>query len=194
MSLDFHVADVMDWWLATEEPSLSQAPLVSPLAERRITVRSRSNNGTGVSCRSWAVIGAVLVLVSSGLLAQAPAISDVAVSRPFFNPSLGQKIGISFNLSQPGKLTVLILDRDGVPVRKLVSEKAVEKGRLAYDWDGRDDRGEAAPDEAYSLKVDLADGGANSARGEPTGRDQELQRGVRLLGGKVGEVCEPCEH
>src|SRR5512132_4418759 len=83
------------------------------------------------------------------------AISDVSVSRPFFNPSLGQKVGISFALAQPGNLTVQILDRDGYPVRKLVSGKAVEKGKQALDWDGRGDAGEVVSDEAYSLKIDL---------------------------------------
>src|SRR5437016_2580152 len=54
-------------------------------------------------------------------------ISDVSISAPFFNPSLGQKMTVLFDLGQPGTLTVQILDRDGYPVRKLISDKPVEK-------------------------------------------------------------------
>jgi hypothetical protein len=82
-------------------------------------------------------------------------ISDVSISRQFFNPTLGQKIGISFSLTDSGTLTVLILDRDGYPVWRLVTEKAVPKGKQSLTWDGRDEGGEIVPDEAYSLKIDL---------------------------------------
>src|SRR5438105_782079 len=85
------------------------------------------------------------------------AISDVSISAPFFNPSLGQKMTVFFDLAQSGNLTVLILDRDGYPVRKLVSGKAVEKGRQAIEWAGKDESGEVVPDEAYSLRIELLD-------------------------------------
>jgi hypothetical protein len=98
------------------------------------------------------------LLGSVAVAAEPSAISDVSISRPFFNPTLGQKIGISFNLGAPGTLAVLILDRDGYPVRRLVSAKDVEKGKSSFDWDGRDDAGEVVPDEAYSLKIDLRSG------------------------------------
>jgi hypothetical protein len=81
---------------------------------------------------------------------------DVSITRPFFNPALGQKIGVSFNLDRAGSLTVLILDRDGYLVRRLVSGQTVQPGKQAFDWDGRDDKGHVVPDEAYSLKIDLA--------------------------------------
>jgi hypothetical protein len=115
-----------------------------------------------------ALRGLAVCLVGSALLLAVPplaadpkpvTVTDVSLSRPFFNPSLGQKIGISFSLAQPGNLTLQILDRDGYPVRKLVSGKAVEKGKQALDWDGRDDAGEVVPDEAYSFKIDVASGG-----------------------------------
>ena len=115
-----------------------------------------------------ALSGFAVCLVGSALLLAVPllaadpkpmAVTDVSLSRPFFNPSLGQKIGISFALAEPGNLTVQILDRDGYPVRNLVSAKAAEKGKQSFDWDGRDDAGEIVPDEAYSLKVNLATSG-----------------------------------
>ncbi len=117
-----------------------------------IASRSRS-----LSPRSSA-IGFVACLLAASLCAAAE-ISDVSLSRPFFNPSLGQKIGLSFTLDRTGFLTLLILDRDGFLVRKLVAAKPVEKGPLSFDWDGQDDAGEVVPDEAYSLKIDLSSGG-----------------------------------
>jgi hypothetical protein len=102
----------------------------------------------------------------SGLAGEAKgsgSITGVGVSRPFFNPSLGQKIEISFAVDKAGTLDVLILDRDGYLVRKLVSGKKAEKGPVTLEWDGRDERFDAVPDEAYSLKIDLAsDAGADS--------------------------------
>lgn len=86
----------------------------------------------------------------------------VSISKPFFNPTVGQKIRIDLELARAGSLTVLIVDRDGYPVRKLVSGGAVQAGRVGYDWDGRDDRGEIVPDEAYSLKMNLDSGGQAS--------------------------------
>jgi len=91
------------------------------------------------------------------------SITGVGVSRPFFNPALGQKIEISFTLDKAGALDVLILDRDGYLVRKLASGKKAEKGPVTLEWDGRDERFDVVPDEAYSLKIDLAsDAGAES--------------------------------
>lgn len=87
---------------------------------------------------------------------KAAPVWNVSLSRPFFNPSLGQKIQIAFTINDPGKLSVLVLDRDGFSVRQLISEKVTEKGKVSLEWDGRDDNGNLVPDEAYSIKVDLA--------------------------------------
>ena len=113
------------------------------------------------------LLSLVLVLArGSGLGEEAKgsgSITGISVSRPFFNPALGQKIEISFALDRAGALDVLILDRDGYVVRRLVSSKKVESGPVSLEWDGRDERFDVVPDEAYSLKVDLAsDGGGES--------------------------------
>lgn len=90
-------------------------------------------------------------------------IHGVTVSKPFFNPSLGQTIRVSFSVSRGGTLGVLILDRDGFVVRKLVEHQSVQAGALEYLWDGQDESGAVVPDEAYSVKIDL-----NSALGGST--------------------------
>lgn len=102
------------------------------------------------------VLVASLFVVSLCTAAEIPAISNVSVSRPFFNPSLGQRVQITFTLPDSAKLSVLVLDRDGFPVRRLAYDKVTAKGKVSLDWDGRDDTDEVVPDEAYSLKVDVA--------------------------------------
>jgi hypothetical protein len=84
-------------------------------------------------------------------------ISDVSVSPPFFNPTVGQKEAISFTVADRGDVTVSILDRDLVPIRILPSLKGVS-GRVGIEWDGRDGAGHIAPDEAYTVRIVCACG------------------------------------
>lgn len=110
----------------------------------------------------WPCLGLALFTALAGPQARAlagaagaSAIASVSVSKPFFNPTMRQKIAIQVAAEKPGSLNVLILDRDGYLVRKLVSDQPVETETLWYQWDGRDDGGQVVPDEAYSLKIDL---------------------------------------
>ena len=102
-------------------------------------------------------VAAVLFASAAGL--HALTLGSVAVSKPFFNPSLGQRISITFAPTAAGDLSVLIIDRDGYPVRNLVSRQPVTPGPFSLEWDGRDDHGIVVPDEAYSLKIDLTAAG-----------------------------------
>ncbi len=92
-----------------------------------------------------------------------PVISAVSLSRPFINPSLNQSVTISFEVDRAGALDVRILDRDGFVVRTLVLAQPRAKGRVALDWDGRDDSGNVVADDAYSLKIDLRGDGRTSS-------------------------------
>lgn len=94
--------------------------------------------------------------------AASSAIAKVTLSRGFFSPSLDQNVTLAIALSKPGKLHVLVLDRDGIPVRNL-AKKTVRRGTVKLQWDGRDDAGVPVPDEAWSFKIDLA-----SAKGTDT--------------------------
>src|SRR6266542_586800 len=80
------------------------------------------------------------------------------VSKPFFNPSLGQDVAITVALPATGRLTALVVDRDGYPVRYLFRDEQVATGEHVLRWDGRDATGAIVPDEAYSLKLDLLAG------------------------------------
>lgn len=105
-----------------------------------------------------------LAVVGAGTAAAADssAVQSVSVSKPFFNPTIGQKIRIDLEAGAAGPLSIWILDRDGYLVRKLVSGHAVQAGKVGFEWDGRDDLGQVVPDEAYSLKIELEGGGEGS--------------------------------
>src|SRR5712692_317884 len=95
---------------------------------------------------------------------------------------------VSFDLAQAGKLTVLILDRDGYLVRKLVMGKAIEKGKLALEWNGRDDGGEVVPDEAYSLRIELLHHGGKPAIYFPANAGEEDLKAVTNYYGRQNGV------
>ena len=118
----------------------------------------------GVYLRSGsarASFAALLLAFSTVLSADTGPIRSVEVSRPFFNPTIGQKIDVAVALAKPGRLSIAILDRDGYLVRRLVTDAAAERETHHFEWNGRDDAGEIVPDEAYSLKIDFV--GADSS-------------------------------
>lgn len=106
----------------------------------------------------------ISLLATPGLAdSSSAAIREVKLSRPYFNPTLGQKVQISFLLTRGGSLSLAVLDRDGFLVRELASEKPMRAGRHSFEWDGRDEEGQVLPDEAFSAKIDLRfDGGTAS--------------------------------
>jgi hypothetical protein len=100
----------------------------------------------------WALVGLLLAGLSD---ATPRGISSVSVSKGFFNPRLGQTIGISLAVERPGLLTLVVLDSDDRVARRLVSREPVEAGKLSRSWDGRDGEGQVVADGAYSLKIEL---------------------------------------
>jgi hypothetical protein len=99
----------------------------------------------------YARLAGILFAIANTL--HAASIGTVTISRPFFNPSLGQHITITITRA-PGELTAQILDRDGFSIRTLPAPHATAARRLALEWDGRDDQNRIVPDEAYSLKIE----------------------------------------
>jgi len=85
-------------------------------------------------------------------------IRDVQVAPAFFNPSLQQVATLSFTLASGGEASVLVVDRDGLPIRSILSHIRFAAGRHAIAWNGRSDEGEIVADEAWSFRIDLRDG------------------------------------
>jgi hypothetical protein len=98
------------------------------------------------------------VLILFVPVANANSLQARSPLKSFFNPSTGEHFGLTLNVPERGKLTVLVLDRDGYSVRVLSADKTVTQGSTLLTWDGRDDAGVVVPDEAYSFKVDLVGG------------------------------------
>ncbi len=126
---------------------------------QRVLRWNRAGGPQGPGSRLCPGVAFLLLLLLSGFFSPLWAfeIRDVSISKGFFNPTLGQKIELSFSLGRPGSVTVLVLDRDGFLVRTLAKDKPAKSGKQSLIWDGRGEKGEIVPDEAYSFKVDLSD-------------------------------------
>jgi hypothetical protein len=73
------------------------------------------------------------------------------------NVAAREVVTITADFAERGVASVLVVDRDGFPVRTLAKSQLVA-GKVSFGWDGRDDRGEVVADEAYSLRIDWKGG------------------------------------
>jgi hypothetical protein len=80
-------------------------------------------------------------------------IRAVSVDRSTLNVAARETAIIAVTFADPGEASILIVDRDGYPVRTLARQQPVQRS-ASFGWDGRNDRGEVVPDEAYSLRVE----------------------------------------
>jgi hypothetical protein len=108
-----------------------------------------------IGCLSW--------FVASDTDSGTGGLGKIAVSRPYFNPTLEESVEITIPVKVSGKMTVLILDRDGYLARRLVNDQAVKRGTSQLLWDGHNEEGKVVPDEAYSIKIDLAYAGKSES-------------------------------
>ena len=107
-----------------------------------------------------ALATAILVSAAASVSLAAPDSSaidprDISVSSTSFNPTLGDKVEVRLKVHKGGVLNAAILDRDGFPVRRLMTSGRVKHGRASLWWDGKDELGQIVPDEAYSLRLEL---------------------------------------
>jgi hypothetical protein len=84
------------------------------------------------------------------------------VGKPKFDRRLSPACGcayaassLSFLLRRPERLDVSVVDSDGGHVATLADAQESEAGTVSFEWDGRDDKGQVAPDGRYRLKVRL---------------------------------------
>lgn len=100
----------------------------------------------------------VVASARSARLSHNPVIRQVSVSHTSVNVSSGETATLRVALVRAARLDIQVVDRDGFAVRTFSSPYATT-GVNSFLWDGRDERGSAVPDEAYSFRV-VADGGA----------------------------------
>src|SRR5258708_6652987 len=101
------------------------------------------------------VVSLVAATFCVGAATAAPpsAIRSVAVDHHSLNVAAGETVTVAIDFARRGLTTIVIIDRDGYPVRILAKAQAVD-GFLSLGWDGRDDGGQLVADEAYSFKID----------------------------------------
>ncbi len=128
-----------------------------------------------------------MVAILSAPASAGGLISDVSVSPPFFNPTVGQKEAISFTVADRGDITVSILDRDLVPIRILPSLKGAS-GRVGVDWDGRDGAGQIVPDEAYTVQIVCACGTRSETYAPAVGFKSTLSEPKRTYSMAAGVI------
>jgi hypothetical protein len=80
-------------------------------------------------------------------------IRSVNVDRQSLNVAAVERATVTIDFAQAGRASVVIVDRDGYPVRTLANAQRAS-GSVVLHWDGRDDSGRFVADEAYSLKID----------------------------------------
>ena len=73
----------------------------------------------------------------------------------------GSKVTYTVRTGQPGKLTLEVLTGDGDVVRRLTAPDT-RPGDHDLTWDGKDERGQPVPDEAYCARAVLEAAGADT--------------------------------
>jgi hypothetical protein len=102
----------------------------------------------------------ITLLLTSYLMVAPPIVGAVGrpirsvnVDRRSLNVAAAESATITIGFGQAGRASVVIVDRDGYPVRVLLDAQPAS-GSVTLHWDGRDDSGRFVADEAYSLKID----------------------------------------
>lgn len=95
-------------------------------------------------------------------------LEDIRISRPSFNPSKEEELGIYYLLKEDAKITVKVYDPDRELVAILISGAAQSKGKNSALWDGKDMDGKIVPDEAYFVTIKATDKDSNQEIYDPT--------------------------
>ena len=80
------------------------------------------------------------------------AVSSYNVYAPYPNP-FEKNTCISFNLSRPSKVKVMVYNSIGQPVNTVLDERR-DAGLHRIDWNGEDDRGVKLPSGIYFYTVE----------------------------------------
>ena len=99
----------------------------------------------------WALSGGVQLVAAED--SQGLSLFDVKVSAASFNPSVGDTVSLTYQLSRNAKVTIKVFDPDQELIRVLASNVSREGGLHKEAWDGKDDRGAVVPNEAYFFTI-----------------------------------------
>lgn len=103
------------------------------------------------------------------LVAEIPLkIEEVKIDPESFNPTVGEKVNIYYNLSKDAKVTIRIFDPDWGLVTNLLSNEPRKKGLNCEVWDGRDLEKTIVPDQAYFFTIEAEDESKGRVVYDPT--------------------------
>ena len=97
----------------------------------------------------WAWSGGVQLVTAED--SQGLSLFDVTVSAASFNPSVGDTVTLTYQLSRSATVTIKVFDPDQELIRVLADGVTRDGGTNQEAWDGKDDRGVLVPNEAYFL-------------------------------------------
>ncbi len=100
----------------------------------------------------WGLILSPSILYC-GYVPKIPSIAGVSISRDVFNPSKGEKVEISFQLSAAARVCIRVFDFDWDLIDTLCNGREMGRGRHRVFWDGQDSQGRIVPDEAYFFVI-----------------------------------------
>lgn len=105
----------------------------------------------------------------------------------------GSKVTYTVRTSQPGKLTLELLTGDGDVVRRL-SLPDVQPGDHDLIWDGRDERSQSVPDEAYCARAVLEAAGTQTVDDPCTRTGGEVVTGIQPSLAPNGDIAYTLDH
>lgn len=99
-----------------------------------------------------------LVALAMGHAADVTQILKVSLDNGSFNPGRDEEAQLSYTLTAPDKVTVLVYDADNGLVRTLAEREKYKAGPHKFVWDGRDNDKQVVPNEAYTFVIETASG------------------------------------
>jgi hypothetical protein len=81
-------------------------------------------------------------------------ITGIPVSRRSFNPTLGESIEISCQVSKPSKTFLRIYDPEDALIREIMASGSDSSDQVSFSWDGKDLDGSIVPDESYTFTIE----------------------------------------
>jgi len=103
------------------------------------------------------LLAAISFIIIGAVHADGLVISNVTVKPASFNPTLKEKVKISYFISRASSVTITIYDADDGLIQNLAPDKNVPAGVNSILWDGKDVVGKIVPDEAYYFTIEATD-------------------------------------
>ena len=100
----------------------------------------------------------------------------------------GERVTYTVSTTQPGTLVLELLTGDGDVVRRLVKADA-GAGEHELAWDGKDERGQAVPDEAYCARALLQAAGSRALDDPCTRTGGEVLSGIQPQIAPTGDIA-----